>query len=168
MIEVNFRSTMQRAPHSPHKASPGWRAFSKRSGAMWVLLLMAIGSGCTSSSPSISSNYTPQHAVVIVENHTDWPWRIAFNREDSSTTPSSENVSIDLPWVTLAPREVRRIDLAGGVYRVRRELISPQTDTQIETLPAAEAESEVRLWLVAGRSYTWPLATLFSTEEGSQ
>jgi hypothetical protein len=112
----------------------------------------------------------------MVENHTEWPWRIAFVRAESTTAsappPSYTSASAPeaapappgLPWLTLAPREIRRIDLPGGIYRVHREVLRAKIDP-VEPETSAATDAGVSLWFVPGRSYTWPLATLFSTEE---
>ena len=138
------------------------------------LLALALGGGCASP-PQTSTPYVAQTAMVRVENHTDWPWRIAFIRTETTTAPSSPPsytlnptresgpAPAALPWLPLAPREIRRIDLPGGIYRVHRELLRERTDST-DPLTPAETDAGVSLWMVPGRSYTWPLATLFSTE----
>ena len=147
-----------------------------RSGLGWACALLALGAGwgCAAPKPGAMTR-GPQVAVVTVENHTDWPWRIAFVRVENpappppaflqSGTAESPPAPHGLPWLTLAPREMRRVDLAGGIYRVYRELQQGKTDPK--DVPPLDPAPGVSLWLVPGRSYTWPLATLFSTEEGS-
>ena len=151
-----------------------------RFGLGWAcaLLALALGGGCTTP-PQPATPYVRQTAVVMVENHTEWPWRIAFVRTES-TAPSSPPPSYastpapeaapappGLPWLTLAPREIRRIDLPGGIYRVHREVLRAKSDS-VEPETATATDAGVSLWFVPGRSYTWPLATLFSTEEVAQ
>ena len=150
-----------------------------RAGLGWscALLALGLGGGCAAPPPPVS-NYVPLTAVVRVENHTDWPWRIAFIRTNSPATSAprpdpdaaaQESVADEeVRWLALAPRENLRVDLRGGIYRVRREVLNTTTDPLTGLVPASEAEPDVSLWLVPGRSYTWPLATLFSTEEGAQ
>ena len=151
-------------PRSPETA-PG-RSSRLGVGLACVLLALVFGKGCASPTHPPSTPYVPQSAIVSVENHTDWSWRIAFVHTDSpSASPTS---SIGLPWITVEPREIRRVDLSGGIYRVKCELQREAPDAVAATAPAEEAQSEACLWLVPGRTYTWPLATLFSTEEGSQ
>jgi hypothetical protein len=148
-----------------------------RAGLGWAcaLLVIAVGGGCASP-PQPATPYVRQTAVVMVENHTEWPWRIAFVRAESTTAsappPSYTSASAPeaapappgLPWLTLAPREIRRIDLPGGIYRVHREVLRAKIDP-VEPETSAATDAGVSLWFVPGRSYTWPLATLFSTEE---
>ena len=148
-----------------------------RAGLGWAcaLVVIAVGGGCASP-PQPATPYVRQTAVVMVENHTEWPWRIAFVRAESiaptAPPPSFTNTSASeatparpsLPWLTLAPREIRRIDLPGGIYRVHREVLRAKIDP-VEPETGAATDAGVSLWFVPGRSYTWPLATLFSTEE---
>lgn len=149
-----------------------------RSGLGWscALILILLGGGCVSR-PQPARLYVSQTAVVRVENHTEWPWRIAFVRTETTAptapapsyiTPSSAlevaPPSSGLPWLTLAPRETRSINLPGGIYRVHREVKRPNNGS-LAPEPGAASDAGVSLWLVAGRNYTWPLATLFSTEE---
>ena len=155
------------------------RRFS-RAGLGWAcaLLVIAVGGGCASP-PQPAKLYVSQTAEVRVENHTEWPWRIAFVRAESTapsappssytSTPAPEAAPATpgLPWLALAPRENRRIDLPGGIYRVHREVLRAKTDSAAPEIRAA-TDAGVSLWLVPGRSYTWPLATLFSTEEFAQ
>ena len=174
---VIVRPAMPTTPHSPAAATRTPWFF--RAGLGWACALIALlaGGGCTTHRPPVVA-YVPQVALVTVENHTDWPWRIAFVRVEnpaasppstlaSSTTTETPPAPAGLPWVALAPRETRRLDLAGGIYRVHRELLRLKTDPQ-ENPPTNDPAAPTSLWLVPGRSYTWPLATLFSTEEGSQ
>ena len=150
-----------------------------RAGWTWACALLALGlSGGCATPPLPVSNYTPLTAVVRVENHTDWPWRIAFIRTNSPAAstprptpdPAAQESTADeeVRWLSLTPRENLRVDLRGGIYRVRREVLRPPSDPMTGLAPASEVEPDVSLWLVPGRSYTWPLATLFSTEEGAQ
>lgn len=150
-----------------------------RAGLGWAcaLLMISVGGGCASR-PQPVTPYVSQTAVVVVENHTEWPWRIAFVRAEtnaaappppyaSSTASEAVPAPPGLPWVTLAPREIRRIELPGGIYRVHREVLRAKSDS-VEPDSGTTTDVGVSLWFVPGRSYTWPLATLFSTEEVAQ
>ena len=140
--------------------------------AVWAL---SFGGGCASPPPR-ATPYVSQTAVVTVENHTEWPWRIAFVRTESTApsapppgytsaaSPEAAPAPPGMPWQTLAPREIRRIDLPGGIYRVHREVLRAKIDP-VEPDTAVVTDAGVSLWFVPGRSYTWPLATLYSTEE---
>ena len=174
---VIVRPAMPNPPHHPAAVTTLHGFFRACFGWACALLALAAGAGCATRRPPVV-DYAPQVAMVTVENHTDWPWRIAFVRVEnpaSAPTPAiapspateAPPAPAGLPWVALAPRETRRLDLAGGIYRVHRELLRVKTDP-LEEPPVSDPSSGASLWLVPGRSYTWPLATLFSTEEGSQ
>jgi len=88
-------------------------------------------------------------ALVAVENHTDFEWRILFEPiADTPVTPA---------WRDVAPRAIVKIALAPGVYRARREIST-------EGAPSPPADDAYELKLEGGRTYEWPLATLFSSE----
>ena len=97
-------------------------------------------------------------AVVVVENHTDYVWRIAF----SAAGPGGGREAGDVSWQKLAPREVRRIELAGGVYRVRRALGAEDAAGVV-----APPDDGVELTFESGKTYAWPLGTLLSTERAA-
>lgn len=174
---VILRSAMPPPSLLRHGKTELRRISRARLGWACAMLALSLGGGCASP-PKIATPYVAQNAVVKVENHTDWPWRIAFVRTETTSAPSfppsytlkptreSGPAPAALPWLPLAPREIRRIDLPGGIYRVHRELLRERTDST-EPLPPAETDAGVSLWMVPGRSYTWPLATLFSTEEAA-
>ena len=116
---------------------------------MGAALILA-GSGCVhpgAPPPMVSP------AVVVVENHTDYGWRIAFD-------PVRRSGATEVPWQAVAPREVRRLELAGGTYHVWRALGLQDTASG----PAAEA---VELTFENGKTYAWPLGTLLSVERRS-
>ena len=167
---VNARPAIPYNPY-PRAEEPVLRRFS-RAGMGWLcaLLVLTAGGGCAAPTPAI--NYAPQTAQVTVENHTDWPWRIAFVRVVNTAAPATAALSAPpatagLPWQPVAPREILKLNLSGGIYRVHRELLRATTESA-DLAPASATDAGVSLWFVPGRSYTWPLATLFSTEEGSQ
>jgi len=114
-----------------------------------VLALIFIGAGgCLHREAKPAAGNPP--AVVVVENHTDYGWHIAF----SAVKPGGGGGDGSVGWQGLAPREVRRVELAGGVYRVRRALADEADDGGVE------------LNFESGKTYAWPLGTLLSTEEG--
>lgn len=107
-------------------------------------MLMVAAVGC--SSPPAAA--VP--AVVVVENHTDCTWRVAFSRDDD---PGFAKAA----WEIVGPRKTRRMEMPGGEYRVGRRLVDDQT------VDGPDGES-IRMSLKAGHAYVWPLATLFSSE----
>jgi hypothetical protein len=94
--------------------------------------------GCTSPARVVPA--ARASAEIVVENHTDQEWRVEFGARE---------------W-TISPRETRRINLAGGTYEVSREMFGTE---------AAGGAEKTTIFFEAGRSYTWPLGTLFSVEE---
>jgi hypothetical protein len=114
-------------------------------------------SGC--ASPSRDGLPAVATAEVAVENHTDLEWRIAFRPQGKTAASSGPD------RLAIMPRETRRISLAGGVYRVSREVVV-LSDTAAESGPGAPGlADETTIRFEAGRTYAWPLGTLLSTEE---
>ena len=86
-----------------------------------AMIGLGIG-GCAAPVAKIAAVETP--AVVVVENHTDYAWRIAFTPEKAVSGGGTTTIE----WQKLAPREIRRVELAGGVYAVRRALGNGDTE----------------------------------------
>jgi len=93
-------------------------------------------------------------AVMVVENHTTFTWRVFF-------VPTKGKAANDVTdWQTVAPREVKKWELPAGLYRVGREALADAATLA----PDATAREGIELKLEAGRIYTWPLGTLFSSD----
>lgn len=89
-------------------------------------------------------------AFVVVENHTDFAWRVSLVPVAAATSA----------WREVAPREVVKLAFPPGVYRVRREIVAEGASGA----PVSAADAAIDLTLAGGRTYTWPLATLFSND----
>jgi hypothetical protein len=107
--------------------------------AVWLWVI----TGCTTPQADASATAA---AVILIENHSDYPWRIAFRPAGSVGEPD---------WMQIAPREKHRVELAGGRYLVSRVLISAD---------AGPSADDAQLTLIGGHTYSWPLGTLFSAE----
>lgn len=114
-----------------------------------ILLLLAEGAGC-SSTPARPVPAGPP-AVIVVENHTDYAWRVAFDSPDPRESSDPEAAG---GWLGISPRATRRVELAGGVYRVRRQLVAGTGMTP---------DTGIELTFAPGHTYMWPLGTLFSS-----
>lgn len=127
-------------------------------GVFLVLVLVAIP-GC--STPHESPPVLTPRAVVNVENHTGYVWRVAFDTVRSQDVDNG-NAAEDAGWIVIGPRVTQRVELTAGIYRVRRELLTVNAPSQ-EKPPA---EPGVVISFAGGHTYTWPLGTLFSGESG--
>jgi hypothetical protein len=107
--------------------------------------------GCTS--PARPVRPVEVVARVVVENHTDFAWRVSLVSVDAEGTPPR--------WQAVAPRETLKLAFNPGVYRVRREITGDGDAGE----PRSTPDSGIDLTLIGGRTYTWPLATLFSKDE---
>lgn len=106
--------------------------------------LFAACTGCSLTSRPLTPARPP--AVIEVANHTDSFWRISFQPSWDAESPQ---------WIEIAPRVTRRVELAAGVYHVRRVWLKAD---------AEPADPGRELTFVSGRTYGWPLGTLFSSE----
>jgi len=137
----------------------GHRLAGVRSGWLGLLVMLWVAGGCASPQrlPGVAAG-----AEVVVENHTDRTWRVAFSPADRQNA-AGQSPAGEVAWLPVGPREIRRVKLAGGTYRVWRELVGAEGILESAALPATEAELSFR----SGQTYTWPLGTLLSNEEGS-
>jgi hypothetical protein len=93
-------------------------------------------------------------AVVVVENHTEFAWKISFVPAQRAFTEDAAD------WRTVPARAVKTLELPAGVYRVGRAVAEDAA-----SLAADDAGREgVEMTLEPGGTYTWPLGTLFSTD----
>jgi hypothetical protein len=116
---------------------------------VFIAVTVLLGTSC--SAPVSPRPVTPP-AVVVIENHTGYDWRVAF----TPTTPlPAERPGPEPRWIDVAPRATRRMELVAGTYRVQRALVAEA---------APRADPGVELILEAGRTYPWPLGTLLSAE----
>jgi hypothetical protein len=125
-----------------------------------VLALALIGGwlpwgGC--ATPPRAEAPAPATAKIVVENFTGWSWRVAF--EPLGTDRAAPETG---SWQPVAPQETKTFTVAGGAYRLRREPVAPNGVPVL----SEGADESVELLLVPGRTYTWPLATLFSGDGG--
>jgi len=132
----------------PHRWLRHARAHASRMAGIVMVLFVFAGSGCIHP---IARQATPDsQAVVVVENHTDYAWRIAFDA-------MMGNEATKAPWQVMAPREVRRVKLTGGTYKVWRAL-------GIRDTASAQDAEAMTLTFENGKTYAWPLGTLLSDE----
>lgn len=133
------------------------RSGSNRPGAIRLLRLLAWAlfatglisiSGCTA--PPVAA-VAP--AVVVVANHTDHIWQVAFQ-------PDAFGELADHTWQSVPSRESIRVELPAGEYRVWRRLAG---DVAVD----GQAAESIRMKLAADHTYNWPLVTLLSSEGGA-
>lgn len=93
-----------------------------------------------------------------MENHTDLSWRIYFGSVNAAVSPGERS------WLEVAPRATRRVTLAGGEYVVSREVVFSSTVDAGKLDDSSGTGEKTTLRFEAGRTYTWPLGTVFSQE----
>lgn len=141
--------------HRFSAASLRWRLPDRSSLRLWcagVVLFGFVLSGVACSNRKNARHPAVRPAVIIVENHTGYDWRIAF----TSIAPAAAGSEAAVPsWIDVSARATRRVELVEGAYRVRRALVA-------EAAPLDD--QGVELIFENGRIYTWPLGTLLSSE----
>lgn len=88
-------------------------------------------------------------ARVAVANLTDYTWEI-----DVRSAPTGE-----VRTEKLTPRSMAQLNLSGGDYVIEQRLVTEQA--------AGGGMRRFAARFVAGQDYKWSLATLRSTEAGS-
>lgn len=114
---------------------------------VFAAVFVVAWAGCVSMQPRAAM---PEPvARVAVANLTDYSWEIAVR-----ATPGGQ-----VRTERLTPRTMAQLNLAGGDYVIEQKLLNEQ--------PEGGGMRRFAARFIAGQDYTWSLATLRSTENGS-
>ncbi len=113
----------------------------------WVVALLLVLTGCTTTPETPRLAMTWREAEVAVSNLTPYPWRIALRSPQGA----------EVKTVEVRPRESLAVVVAGGEYVIEQTLVA--TDPAVATTRNFSARFE------AGERYRWSLATLLSAED---
>ena len=120
------------------------------------MLLLAMG--C--AHPESRSPETGR-ATVRIRNLSDFEWLVALEPAGGAADTGATSRP-PTKW-RLPPNSERTVAVPAGAYRLRQNF--DETPAETDAIPPATESDAEPVHLVAGRSYTWPLATLLSAPE---